>query len=479
MSTDHCFGVIRCGTVQIAVPAANLQEVFTAAGPISPLPDAEPWVLGTLLFHGVPIPAIDLPAVLGRTQQDDAVGVARHWVVLKSEAGRYALPAHAATHVVRVSPDAFTELSTVGGQCCFRRIIRVDADVYPVLDVEALANRPGMRLAVCASGETTRTCGDQVSRLVFRAAGHTFAVDLNDVAQVMTCPTLTETGLQSDLLAGFLSTRGRQIGVLNFGTLADLAKPAEPPKFILRLRHSAAEAAFLVEKICAIESQSREPLVVDCAGIPRAELFRGSLLSPEYGSLLVVDTAALLMAPEMQGCLSEDVSVSATESDHKAQRQFIIYRVGGKPLASSIGDFQAIVAPGVDLQPLRARSATCAAIGTLSWQGQAVPVVDLRVLFGEAAGPVDGDCRVLIVRSGGNYRGYLVSCVVSLHAAVPQKHVWPTTERMALPPITHMVPFHHGKGVQNIALLDLPSIRLVDESSPAGDTVAPVQRRVA
>jgi chemotaxis signal transduction protein len=128
--------VVRSGSVRCALPARAVRRIVRGL-PVTPVPGGERRLRGLAQFGGEPLVVLDLLALLG-TGEEEQAGTLEVTVVAVAGPGAAAevvgLAVDEALEVVALDPDTVTAI----GEGLVRGEVLLDEHVVRVLDLEAL-----------------------------------------------------------------------------------------------------------------------------------------------------------------------------------------------------------------------------------------------------------------------------------------------------------------------------------------------------
>lgn len=487
MSQECCLGVVRIGELVIAIPAAQLQEVVSDPLPFSSLPDAPPFVRGQVLLHERHIvPVLDLQHLLFSVAPSPRPQLL---VFLQSASGRLAILADEVLRVVSPGADQFVTISASGENAAlFRRAFKDGTQVINLLEVTALAAYSGVRLAAFEENAAAKTVdADERTFTLFRLGEVVFAVDIVAASHAMLIPPLGPRQLPTPLLCGFFEFRGRPTPLVDLNEALGLANNDRDgkPDRMLAIEHEGRAFAVGISDLIGMEKCSMRSIQTFAAcGLPEAGLYRGTVLSPRYGKVIVLNHEALLAHEGIRSlvALHDSVMASAVSVSGEQRFSYIVYRVSGNSLATRMDQLEAVQVYPNDFVPLGQDHHPL--LGFFTWHKRVIALMDLGAVLGESSKNIDRQtARVLVVRQGENHLGYLVHRVESLQEAAPKplprfaaSGQFPKHPHCELPKITELVTVKVEGGSFNASVLDLSAIRTAaaNHKSPANLHVSEV-----
>ncbi|HEX7652882.1 MAG TPA: chemotaxis protein CheW [Verrucomicrobiae bacterium] len=465
MNGHQCLGIIRIGGVDIAVPAENLQEVCRFTGGISPLPDTEAFVVGTALFHGRPVPVIDLPTFFGQTVA--AADKPALLVTLHSDHGRCAIFADQVVRVDRPTDDAFVALATLGGKpAIFTRLFTHGAHTIKVLDMTALAAVPGMKFAARNETDDLSQARHDLKNLypVFQVGAYQFALNIQHVSGTKLVPALAGDNLPGTVLHGFYEERGRHTALCHLPAILELPSERErvAPRQMLVVQDGPKLMAIGITRICGMIQLTQTDLAgVAGNGLAWESCYAGSTRNEQYGEILVLNGRQLLDHPSARSLVTLHTQTQAAQTDNATDNQnYIVYTVGRSLLATPIAEIEAVTDYQPGHQSIRQGASEFA--GFFAWHQQMIPLVDLGTLLGYPQLTPDQNTAKIILSAGpGGLRGFLVGSIRSLRWAAPKKltrHGPPNGVAPELPVPTEMIAIREANRTLNAVVLALKKV---------------------
>lgn len=477
-------GLFQTGGLRFAIPAEAIVEVVSGPFPLSPLPGAGEVVSGIAVVRGRPVPVVDFSCWLP-PEADPAVGLVPRVVLLSWAGGRVAVRIDEVLRVGMFQESGAAEVVGDAGlaSVIFRRWIRVDAVAAGLLDPETLLAIPGIRhgtggddlrhgaVADCDPGEA----GKVVPHVVFQVGDTRFAIEAEWVAGAHRIGEFQRHGLSGGLVRGFAGHRGQLVAVLDPGVflgLPPLVGPMESGTFLL-LQSGGRTLGCAIGALIGMVSLDRTGLLPS-PDLRHPEVVRGLRPLDGTGDVLFLDAKALLEHPEVLPLTAIDVSQAGAGDDVGDGGEttgYLLYRVGASAMASPLRDLGAVLTPPETWMPLP--DAVAGLLGTFTWQGRTLPLVDLSVLLGGSP-ERSASRRVLVSETADGLAGIVVSEVESLQMARRLEVPWRRggtvpggPGRVAVPPVSHMIRIAGGTRWRNVSVFDVRNLRLPSwETSP-------------
>lgn len=298
-----------------------------------------------------------------------------------------------------------------------------------VLDVEAL-----MRLAQAWSqaaelqpvaaaampspaGETSvQAAAPGPLHAVLKVAGRRIAVSTEQLRALEPMPVLQQVFGRHPRLLGVARWRGHDMAVLH-AFAAEQAAPAPGDAVVHHL-------------LAVLENEGRHVgLAVDSAEEVMSMAPTGPVVLPDGENLLRIDAQALLLEYAMPGEGTAPMGRSALANgaganQHLARAHVVV--LAGQPWALDIARVEGIRDMPLGLEPVERPHP--AFLGHVRWKAAVVPLLDLRLLTGLSATPLEPGLRVVYARHGERVLGLVVEQLLMLLPAHTATQTW-TGER--------------------------------------------------
>jgi chemotaxis signal transduction protein len=296
-----------------------------------------------------------------------------------------------------------------------------------VLDVEALMRlaqawsradepEPVVDAAVglpSPSGETSLPVASlRPLHAVLKVAGRRIAVSTEQLRAIEPMPALQQVFGRHPRLLGVTRWRGHDMAVLH-AFAAEQAAPAQ----------GEAPAGCL---LAVLESEgSHVGLAVDSAEAVLPLDPAGPVVLPGGENLLRVDAQLLLLEYAMPGEGLDPVGRTALASrqdvgEHLALAQVVV--LAGQPWALDIARIEGIRDMPRGLEPVECLHP--AFLGHVRWKDAVVPLLDLRLLTGLTATPLEPGLKVVYARRGERVLGLVVERLLMLLPAQSATQTW-------------------------------------------------------
>lgn len=256
--------------------------------------------------------------------------------------------------------------------------------------------------------------------VTFEVAGHTFALPLDDVLEVIRPPALVRLPLGPPSLEGLAQREGVAMVVIGLRRILAAAGDMTTTARVVVVRHQGQPVGLLIDRMTGLATVPHDWVEAVAAdgqaetGVDPA-LLRGILREP---AALLLDPAALIdrefhdfgrgggaVLPD-GGAPRRDVTAARAD-----EVPLLVFRVAGQEFALPIPAVAEIVpAPETITRMPRARAHL---LGVMPLRDRLVPLVGLRALFALEGESAASSGRVVVVRSGGaSGKGALVGVLV-------------------------------------------------------------------
>ncbi|MGH1589607.1 chemotaxis protein CheW [Methylobacterium phyllosphaerae] len=414
---DRRYLVVTLGSEDFALDASTVRELLRPPR-LTRVPGAPAALAGLANLRGTALPVLDLRRVV-RPELEPATEPTRVVVAEVAEAVGLMVD-----RVIAFSGG--TESFEEDGPSKVRRLnTAVGSGQARVLDLPALIAEafPHRRTSISASAgfrhERDEVAGaaeeERVALVSFTAAGRSYALPLERVAEVLALPLdVVPVPRAGTAALGVVAVRGAVLPLLSLPLLLGLA--ARPP---------GAEARIVVARLGGTETG----LVVDALGpilrlapdaidpVPSA-LSRGGTTAID--ALCRVDAAGTLVSVLSADRLLEGTSVTtlpvrshdANHSDVRAgdaTEQVVIFDVAGESYGVTVSAVREVLR--VPEAMARLPRSPDLIVGAIDVRGTVVAVVDQRRRFGLPPGEAGPRRRIVVLEAGGSVAGLLVDGV--------------------------------------------------------------------
>ncbi|WP_221029611.1 chemotaxis protein CheW [Actomonas aquatica] len=433
-------GLVRVGRVRLAVPAATLAEVVRGPLEVSALPQAPRRVLGTIGWHGRPVPLVDLAdLVRGESEPAEAPRLDLAMVVRHGE-GFFAVPIDEALGVVRARADEVMPFDDGGADALFRELFQPRAGGAPaaIVDWTVISARQSMRrlLAVATSGsdaaDTLRADAEAARpHVLVRLWNRVLAIDAQRVRRVQRRPQRFDSEVRLGRVEGFLRMGALQVPVLDLGRCLGWQEPVEaaPRQDLIVVGDTSRQVAVTVQDVIAIEGiREGDVEPADEVGEQARAHVRGVWQSPSQGPVWVVGAASLeamgLAAETAEGALhggaGAEGEVDGLAWGNRSADLFLVVRLGASHVALAASEVAAVEA--VPSNWSRANDDPLFG-GLMELRGRAVKIYDLAAALALPAAETgaEAECRVVVLMRGEDGDcGWLVSSMDLLVRQAPR-----------------------------------------------------------
>lgn len=218
------YGVVQVGELQIAIPAAALEQVVLWPERIISHPSSQPWLLGLFELRAKALPLIDMHSLLGVNVSLDRP---RCVAIIRHQGGRLGLSLDAVVDVLSLDIQQIDELRGMPGALLPRIHLQAGGErLVHLLDLQALVDQPEVILAnnegppVPASKAITAT--DEKLYLLFECDGRRLCLDALIIQELVDSPELIASQFASDFCQSVTQVRGHDLPVLELSALLGL-----------------------------------------------------------------------------------------------------------------------------------------------------------------------------------------------------------------------------------------------------------------
>ncbi len=460
-ATVELFGSFMLGGDEFALPALSIREVVNFPERMTSVPLAPSYLEGMFTLRGSVIPVVNLGRLFDpaapAAQASNKIAIIDY---LEAQVG---LLVHATGEILRVRPEQrsrlrYAEGSTQGvvaGTILLeegRRLVQV-LDIERLVHIENVPQVQSMRASGAETRRQLRVVGERRHAISFRAAGARFAMEMKAIQEIIRVPELAESILASPLCRGRIQFRGMQVPVVDFAALAG-GQPAQASaeQRILVAHIGEATLGFLVDEVESIlHFTSDEVLAIPLLSKERSAMFAGCVARAGEEDVILLDHEGIFSRSEMGQMdlghrqLYPAQGGASTAAGQRAGRQvYLSFRVG-ELFALELKQVREIIDHAGDIShPPGMPDYLC---GVLNLRQQLISLVDLRRLYGMAAG--EGAGKVLVIeRDEGRY-GLVVDAVADIVTVGDGK-------RFAAPSLVKVSATAQGLSAESNEVVELP-----------------------
>ncbi|GJD32955.1 hypothetical protein PMNALOAF_4236 [Methylobacterium adhaesivum] len=414
---DGRYLILTLGLDDVALDAGLVRELLRPPR-LTRVPGAPAALAGLANLRGAALPVLDLR----RLVRPDITLVTEPTRVVVAEAGEAfglmvdrVVSFSGGTQAVAQDGASEVRYLTASGDVGRARLLDLPAlvaEAFPRRRARAATStdaRPDVAVAIEE---------ERVALVSFTAAGRSYALPLERVAEVLALPPdIVPVPRAGSATLGIVASRGGVLPLLSLPAL--LGFPAHRPGAEARIvvaRLGAAETGLVVDTlgpILRLASDAIDP-------VPSA-LSRGG--STAIDAICRIDAAGTLVSVLSADCLLEGTTVTAspvrahdTASVSTRQggtmEQVVVFDVAGESYGLPIGAVREVLrVPDVMTRLPRSPDLI---VGAIDVRGTVLAVVDQRRRFGLPPGEVNRKRRIVVLESGGSVAGLLVDGVSRL-----------------------------------------------------------------
>ena len=410
--------VLTLGQDDFALDAAIVRELIRPPR-LTRVPGAPPTLAGLANLRGTALPVLDLRRIV----HPDLEPATEPTRVVVAEAGE---PVGLMVDCIVAFSGGIESVETDGPGGSRQRAVANGSGGARVLDLPALVAGafPRRAKAAAASVRSARieavgeTEAERVALVSFTAAGRSYALPLERVAEVLALPPDVVPVPQAGSAAlGVVPLRGGVLPLLSLPALLGLAAP--PPGTdgrVVVARLGGAVTGLVVDVLGPILRLA--PDAVD--PVPSA-LSRGGTTAVD--AICRVDEAGALVSVLSADRLLEGTTVtapSARSHDIKsangqtagATEQVVVFNVAGESYGVSVGAVREVLR--VPETMTRLPRSPDLVVGAVDVRGTVLAVIDQRRRFGLPPGEANPRRRIVVLEAGGATAGLLVDGVARM-----------------------------------------------------------------
>lgn len=256
--------------------------------------------------------------------------------------------------------------------------------------------------------DETAEHGDLPRQFVtFQVDGSLYGLPMAEVQEIIRMPTLVEVPHSPDVLRGIANLRGGILPVTSLRrSFGAEEQPTDEATRVVVVRESGVTLGFVVDRmgrVMTAEPQEIEPAPELTEGA-EPSLLRG-VVKRSDGMVLLLDAARLARMGTARRDAGEERparaigDVEAADPATQEELQLVSFVSADGEYAIPIAEVQEIVQ--LPPQVVRVPGAAVHVLGLMTLRERLLPLVSLRMLFGEASTEATGSARVLVISAPG------------------------------------------------------------------------------
>lgn len=417
-ATDPVYGLLRLGSLDLALPLSALREVVPRPEELSALPVVATGLVGAMGLRSLVLPVVDLRPVLGLGDAPPAEQVV---VVVAHERRVVGLVVDQVRGVTRVPDADLLPFATAAGRLLVSHAFQLDDGATPVsvLDAAELLALPGVPTVAEAETAPATVAGGPVadrtrSLTLMRCGTQTLALGVDAIHTTIPLPRVDPSLLAGGDCLGTTAHAGREVPVVDPLSLLGLPPmAADDVGAGVVLDLGAGLVVLAVSELVELRAAGAGVLAVPGVAAHRPDLVLGMVELGDADACLVLDGDGLRcdrtllalasvntdLAPTAAGAVglltasgSARPPGAADESAGVGGPAYVTY-VAGLDLSSPLAQVAEILPFPPSLTP----SAAPDVLGMVVHRGRVVPVVCLSTLLGhQPAERTPGSCLLLV-----------------------------------------------------------------------------------
>ncbi|GGD08829.1 chemotaxis protein CheW [Aureimonas glaciei] len=427
----------RVGATEFAVSAAEVAEVLRLPK-LTRVPLAPAGLLGVTSLRGAIVPVVSLAKLLG---EEAAPSTASARVLLLQLGTPIGIAVDAVGTLTRMRSDAQGEAAPAAGRLFVQGGKTVRSITLSDLiqrEFAGLMRGGGRAEAPSAVVGTARRAEAERVFLTFDLGGQSYALPLDEVAEVLAAPPEIATVPQTDqAMLGVVTLRDALLPIASLGALLGL-RPGPADRSSVRIvvaRIGKTRVGLLVDRLQTILRAAPEmidavPSLLD-RGLGEARITSICRL-PSGRGLVSILSAERLFRDEAVARLLADTGQETSAMNDPTQKgaveQVLVFQLGAEEYAlpvSAVGEVMRL--PDRLTRVPRAPSFV---EGVMNHRGKALPVIDQRRRFDIDGESVPERRRVIVTTIGGLEAGFVVDSVSQILGLTPDQ-LRPTPEMTA------------------------------------------------
>ncbi|WP_018680641.1 chemotaxis protein CheW [Actinokineospora enzanensis] len=465
---DALYGVFAVDGKRVALPLARLREVIPAPAALDPMPTRQPAVRGAVNLRHLAIPVLSLRDLFG-----GAAAPGPEVIVVAAHDGHViGLLADEILGVETVEADALFHMRTAGEHVLFSTgFEQADGALVSVLDFDAVTTLPDVP-AVRDRGRDDvnahrRAIDGTMRTVLLLSGGETrLCVGVDHVHSVVPDLRVTPSAVARGVCLGVAEVGEYTVAVVD--TLALLGLGSLGATTSMRgvcLRLPRGMVVLAVEDVTNVASVAAQDIMAAPASVRASMPLLAGTLSDGAVQRLVIDDAAVVADENVRSLGAVTMTTAAAPpvvrelSDSGRDDQS-----GGRKIRERVRPmltFQAGIEAATDLlrvsevieYPADVLAVNSPEIhGLFTHRGVAVPLIRLADVL-ERPAPVGATDKVLLVGTGGDLVGFVVSALHAIEDSIWEE-VLPDGPRRSFP-LVRVTGDGHPRTLPEIDLLEL------------------------
>jgi purine-binding chemotaxis protein CheW len=442
---DHAvrqMGLIRIGTIDLAIPSRYLREAIEMPPRLSPILSASPNVVGIVDVRGDLVPVIDLRPSLGLppTGKDDSQ---RRIVIIDHLHHLFGIVVDALGGVFSLSREQCHPIEILEARAIplVREVFSMDEgrSVVSVLCLDGVIHLNDIPLTCLSDKEQQRRAsrGKQCWRpyVLFECGQTRLAINADVVDTVINLDSLGTTFKPSDTCLGLLQTESRRLAVLDVLALLGLgASEPQTDRQVLVIKVGSDSVGLLIRQVTQIARlDDTSTRVVPPMAFDSPQFFDGMLPLEGHGDFLKIAHKALLGMVEISSMASihgrpisastagvtqigqagQNAQPSAAEASVARRAEvYLTFKVGVE-LAAPLKQIREILPLPQTITPIHRPGD--ARVGLFTHRDQVIPIMDLACLLdAPGAQSRSSDSRLLLIDAEHGLIALLVEQVYAI-----------------------------------------------------------------
>ena len=438
ISKKSIYGSFYLDQIELAIPVSNVEEVVNFPEKVSKMPLSPHYVDGIFNLRGMIIPIINLVKLLELPKETLSTCEQKELkvAIINIENVRFGFTFSATGEIIRSDDSDYSSFNydEMSRHFAVRGALKLNDGkrLIQILDASSLLiveNLPIIKENIhdqqhVVMGKKKKKC------ISFTSGNMHFAVDIQEISEVILYSTLNKSALESELCLGMLNLRGNIIPVLDFSKLIeagtesgkDLSKVSEQNEETFRiivLRIHQSFFGIMVNSVYSIDSYEAESIIpIPTLTKKRSEMFRGLLelnqedlffLSPQ--SIVTNDEVLAITKGHSKLYSSEylDEQIDQNKStDRKSTLEtYIVFDLSGY---YAVPIFDVIEIIDVGNRIIKSPGSPSCVLGIINIRNEAIVIFDTPSIY-----KIDQvnyfNCKILILNSSEGKFGFLVISV--------------------------------------------------------------------
>lgn len=487
------FGSFFIGDYEVALPIEIVQEVVNYPAMVTPVPLSPDYLIGIFNLRGMIVPIINLSKLMGLEVESNDLQFKKIAITQYHDI-RIGLVFDSTSEILKISDDELEQVAynETTERPIIKGILKLNSGerLLQMIDPEDLIKLddiPHIVTKVRASGGLKlekEARAKKLQGISFSIGNVTMATPMPEIYEIIKVPKLQKGFVNYPYFAGMVNLRGMMIPVIDFGKFLEFSRTDinedvsidDKRIIILNLanNHKVGLLTDAVENIIGYHADDVLPM--PNLSHRDSSLYTGIITQKDEKNILMINCEFFVSDKEIVDIVKGHAKLY--QDDHnkdKARKSstketYISFKINTEYCFPILDIREVIELPKDFTRPIGSPEHI---IGVHHIRGNAVTLVDLKVLHGQEGHETKDSKKVIILKKDEQYLGLVVDSVEDIFSVYTQdKFPCPDLMRNGMDHhvggvIKEFLLINDGKEVKNKKLVVLDSLKFFDSSTYA------------